>query len=246
MIAHFASSRFWIGLAAVALTLGSLWAGDPRYPELDDPFGPRHGPPPPQQDSRPNRPVDNRPPRPNADMPPPPMDSSADFDTETEVSMEQLVALERFLDMPPEHLAAIRQTIERVEAMSEQEKEALRSKIREFRQLQKDKIERYREVHQIWSDYPQDQRRLVHRYMVTLPREEAAEVRQALAGMNAEETFAYFKILHERAQALEKAGELPDLPESIRRWKERKERGDRNDRREREPETQDSSSRKDD
>lgn len=214
-------SRMIISLVVGSLVLGGLYADKPRYPELDDPFGPRHGPPPvmAQHDS----------------PPPPPMggkdvdaselidnlgdSSSAYNDPQAQVDLKQLQALERFLNTPPEQLARIRETIERVEAMSEEEKQALREKIGAFRQLEEDKIRKLRDIHQVWQGAPRDERQLVHRYMMSLPREEANGIREKIAEMPETEFQSYFESLLAKAKEADAAGQLPTMPESIRRWK---------------------------
>lgn len=226
-------SRPRILLAALslsALTLGGLFAQNQRYPGLPAPFAP----PPPPADS--------------VDAPPPPNnrpskeqrqeakrlinefnDSSATYDEEQSdrVTMEQLHALERFLEMPPEQLARIRQTIERVETMSPEEKDAIRARIAAFRNLEEEKINRIRKFHQVWSNLDPLERRLVHRYIMTLPRDEAEQIRQQTASMSAQEQLAQFNELLARAEAADAAGELPSMADNIRRW--RRDRRDNND-----------------
>jgi len=220
----FNSPRLLIGLLSGALALGCLFAEKPRYPELDDPFGPRHGPPPRHADLPERQPA------------PPPAaaeeqvnaselmseldNSSADYDEPAadHATMKQLHALERFLNTPPEQLAAIRQTIERVEAMSDEEKQAMLAKIENFRQLQKDKIDKLREIHRRWEGYPRQERHLVHRYMMSLTREQAMNVRREIARLQDEEFDAYFQNLLAQARSAEEAGELPSLAETVRHW----------------------------
>lgn len=232
MNAFIAHHRFFACLMAAFLALNCLVAEKPRYPDLSDPFGPRHGPPPMERGEGDH----NRPP------PPPRPDSrgesmnaseliddletveSNDETTESPVSLDQLRALERFLEMPPEQLARIRETIERVEAMPEEEKQALREKIQTFRHMEEEKIKKLRDIHRIWKDVPREERRLVHRYMMSMPKEEANAIRREIASLPREEFHDYFEGMLANAREAEAAGELPTLPESVRRWRRDKEK----------------------
>ncbi len=223
------SPRLLSCLLAGSLALSCLSAEPPpRYPELDDPFGPPPGPPPQMQADMP----------PHGQLPPPPLreqpgeridagellteleDSGVAYDDpESKVTLEQLHALERFLCMPPEQLARIRQTIERVEGMSEEEKEALKAKIAAFRKLEEEKIDKLRKMHNLWRGVPREQRMLVHRYMMSLPMEEANAIRKQCMQFEEQQFEACFQELVAKAEAADAAGELPSLPESVRRWR---------------------------
>lgn len=226
MSRFFPSPRFVICLLTGSLALGCLLAEKPRYPELDDPFGPRHGPPPRMSADLPERQPAPPPPKANerqmdaSELIDNLEDSSQQYDEPpSEVTMQQLQALERFLNTPPEQLARIRETIERVEAMSEEEKDALRAKIRTFRTLQRDKMEKLRDIHRLWQDVPRRDRHLVHRYMMSLPREEAAAVRVEIAQLDQRQFDEYFQGLLAKARAADEAGGLPNLADSVRRWR---------------------------
>ncbi|WP_309397201.1 DUF3106 domain-containing protein [Cerasicoccus maritimus] len=218
----------------VGLTISPLMAQYQRYPNLHAPFGP---PAKEQAGSRDDR------------LPPPPAipdeeerqqakeilseinnssnANTADGDAQGDrINMEQLHALQRFLEMPPEQLAKIRQTIERVEAMSEEEKAEIRAKIETFRQLQEDKIQKLKKSHRMWSNLQPEDRQLMHRYLMSLPREEADAIRRKAAKSTPEEQEAQFSVLLEEARAAEADGTLPSMSETIRKWRRERRDGD--------------------
>ncbi|MGE9294879.1 MAG: DUF3106 domain-containing protein [Puniceicoccales bacterium] len=142
-----------------------------------------------------------------------------------EISLEQLRSLESFLNMPPKQLAQVRAAIERIEAMSPEERDALRDKIREFREMREEKMHKLRKAYRAWKTFDPEQRWLVHRYVVSLPPEQAKELKQIVIGLNEDERRDYFLTLLEKARAAEAAGKLPDLVH----WKDGRPRHYRSD-----------------
>ncbi|MEO0795193.1 MAG: DUF3106 domain-containing protein [Verrucomicrobiota bacterium] len=201
-----------IGLLAAVLGVASSLLADRRYPELKDPFG-----------GRPQKPVSE-----TESAPPPPAperlqtgDSLQDIDPDLlfepldakdgQAQMEQLHALERFLEMPPEQLARIRVAIERVESMSDAEKEALRERIRSFRGMHEEKIAKIRDAHRHWKKMSREDRHVLHRYMMSLPREESMEIRKTIVGMEREERQQFIAGLVDQAREQDDLGNLPEI-----------------------------------
>ncbi|WP_309385554.1 DUF3106 domain-containing protein [Cerasicoccus frondis] len=237
-------SRFLLGLTSSALLIGMLQAENQRYPGLHAPFGsPPHqmeqggdSLPPPPPGMRPESAQDRQQAKKLLDEI---NDSSANAASADErISIEQLYALQRFLEMPPEQLAKIRQTIERVETMSDEEKAAIRAKIEAFRNLQEDKIQKFRDTHRMWSDLKPEDRRLLHRYVMSLPREEAEAIRESISQMSPEQQQAAFQALLEDARVAEAEGTLPSMADNIRKWRKDRREGDDNRWRKREREPQ--------
>ncbi|GHB96855.1 DUF3106 domain-containing protein [Cerasicoccus arenae] len=223
MSAQYFSPRFFLSLTVSVLAVGCLWADQPRYPGLDNPF---NAPPARKREMRPPPPLPDTPAAAegakqlmselNVD------DSSEYYDAEAKVSIEQLYALERFLETPPDQLARIRETIVRVEAMTPEERAAMREKIQAFRRLHQEKIDKVRAAHVRWKSYEPADRRLLHRYVMSLPKEQAKEIREQTMAMSPEEREAFFQALLTKAKEAEAQGALPDLPDSVRNWRDRK------------------------
>jgi len=96
----------------------------------------------------------------------------------------KLEMLERFLDMPPERLAQIRETIERVESMSDEEKERMRDQIAEYREMHQNKR---RKLLEAFERVPKEEREEMRDYWNSLSPEERKEQRQKLREMSPEE-----------------------------------------------------------
>lgn len=81
----------------------------------------------------------------------------------------ELMLLHRLLRMPPEHLARLRETVARVEAMSEEERDALRARLDEMIRKEggppADMLRRFESLD------PED-RAALRRHVLTLPPEE--------------------------------------------------------------------------
>jgi len=176
-----------------------------RYPELTDPFGP--SPDPASPVDRPRTDGGSNPEASGQLGAPgflkPPDDGDA--------GLRHLEALENFLNMPPDQLAQVRSTIERIEAMSEEEKARLRARIKEFRELHADQIQKLRQAHHTWQTLSGDDRRLIHRYMMSLPREETKEVRGRLLSLGVRERQQYLMSLLQSARLAQQSGDLPDI-----------------------------------
>lgn len=106
------------------------------------------------------------------------------FGDEDREEAMQLAMLERFLNMPPEKLAEIRETIEQVEAMSEEEREAMRQQIAEYRKL---RFEKRRALLDAFRKVPQEEREQMREYWQSLSPEEREQKRRTLREMSQEE-----------------------------------------------------------
>lgn len=213
MRAHLQSLAHSVGLVALLVALVSPDASARRYPGLIDPFGP---PPPDLGESIP---PPLPPPGEDGAPPPPPDGDQADIDAseifgddatadgET-LSPVQLAALERFLEMPPEKLANIREVIQRIEQMSEEEKAALRTRIRAFHELRREKAQRLQAAHRQWQAMSPQDRHLLRVYLISAPPETREDFRDAVASLSGEARENYVQSVLTQARAAEAAGEL--------------------------------------
>jgi len=83
---------------------------------------------------------------------------------------EEAALLDRFLSLPPEQLTQARQTIERIERMSPEERAALRERVRAQREA--GDRERSEGARQFWSELPPDQRRALRERLADFPPRE--------------------------------------------------------------------------
>lgn len=103
----------------------------------------------------------------------PPVDNFAALSpAEQKKKMQEIAMLDRFLKLPPDKLRRIRQTIEKIENMSFEEKEILRNQLQAYKSL-----------------HPRQQEDLRKRFD-RLPSEERAIMRQRWLQMTAEERIA--------------------------------------------------------
>lgn len=96
--------------------------------------------------------------------------------------------LQQLLKMKPAELANLRQTIERIECMTSEEKEKLRKRIGELDQMRPERVKAMRErfeaipretrdaMRQRWLDLPPEERHEWHKKLRTMSREERQAV----------------------------------------------------------------------
>ena len=106
--------------------------------------------------------------------------------------MQEMRLLHRFLSLPPERLQHLRETIERIENMSTEEKDELRSKIQEFHRLN---ATQRRRLEQTWKEMPSESRQKLHHHWQGMSPTERRRERRKLGQMNREERWQYHRRL---------------------------------------------------
>ena len=104
--------------------------------------------------------------------------------------------LQQLLKMEPAGLADLRQTIERIEQMTSDEKEKLRKRVEELNQMRPERVKAMRER---FESIPRDDREAMRQRWLNLPPEERQEWHQKLRAMDPEE----------RQKVLKEQGFLP-------------------------------------
>ena len=120
--------------------------------------------------------------------------------------MAEMALLDRLLSMPPERLSHLRQTIERVEGMSLEEREELRKKVRHFRHLHPRERSR---MFRNWEELPKETRTLLRRHWEGMSHEERRARRHELESMEIRERMKFHKELIHRLQAESKGEKSP-------------------------------------
>ena len=104
--------------------------------------------------------------------------------------------LQQLLKMEPAGLADLRQTIERIEHMTSDEKEKLRKRVEELNQMRPERVKAMRER---FESIPREDREAMRQRWLSLPPEERQEWHQKLRVMDPEE----------RQKVLQEQGFLP-------------------------------------
>ena len=104
--------------------------------------------------------------------------------------------LQQLLKMEPAGLASLRQTIERIEHMTPDEKEKLRKRIGELNQMRPERVKAMRDR---FESIPREDREAMRQRWLSLPPEERQEWHQKLRAMD----------LEERQKVLNEQGFLP-------------------------------------
>ena len=104
--------------------------------------------------------------------------------------------LQQLLKMEPAGLADLRQTIERIEQMTSDEKEKLRKRVDELNQMRPERVKAMRER---FESIPREDREAMRQRWLNLPPEERQEWHQKLRAMAPEE----------RQKVLKEQGFLP-------------------------------------
>ena len=99
-----------------------------------------------------------------------------------------LFALERLLQMSPDELRQLRETIARIEAMTPEERQEALEKIQDFRQLDRTRRD---ELRRRFREMPPAERRALLRYWASLSPSEARQERRKLRQMKPEQRRAY-------------------------------------------------------
>ncbi len=104
--------------------------------------------------------------------------------------------LQQLLKMEPAGLADLRQTIERIEQMTSDEKEKLRKRVDELNQMRPERVKAMRDR---FESIPREDREAMRQRWLNLPPEERQEWHQKLRAMDPEE----------RQKVLQEQGFLP-------------------------------------
>ena len=104
--------------------------------------------------------------------------------------------LQQLLKMEPAGLADLRQTIERIEQMTSDEKEKLRTRVEELNQMRPERVKAMRDR---FESIPREDREAMRQRWLNLPPEERQEWHQKLRAMDPEE----------RQKVLKEQGFLP-------------------------------------
>jgi predicted nuclease with TOPRIM domain len=104
--------------------------------------------------------------------------------------------LQQLLKMEPAHLVNLRQTIERIEQMTSDEKEKLRKRVDELNQMRPERVKAMRER---FESIPREEREAMRQRWLNLPPEERQDWHQKLRAMDPEE----------RQKVLQEQGFLP-------------------------------------
>lgn len=104
--------------------------------------------------------------------------------------------LQQLLKMEPAGLADLRQTIERIEHMTSDEKEKLRKRVEELNQMRPERVKAMRDR---FESIPREDREAMRQRWLNLPPEERQEWHQKLRAMDPEE----------RQKVLQEQGFLP-------------------------------------
>ena len=104
--------------------------------------------------------------------------------------------LQQLLKMEPAGLADLRQTIERIEQMTSDEKEKLRKRVDELNQMRPERVKAIRDR---FESIPREDREAMRQRWLNLPPEERQEWHQKLRAMDPEE----------RQKVLQEQGFLP-------------------------------------
>ena len=158
---------FLLYLGLWALVAGPAFAQVPSLPE-DLPK-----PPPLPQEMK-----DRAPARPPPDLPDPAK------------LIEQLKQLEELLSLSPEKLKSLRQTLEFIEKMNPQEREAMRIRLSQVTQLTEDLR---KEIDALAKTVPISERSNLSQFWLAASEEERETVRQKLASLDPDEQSQYLK-----------------------------------------------------
>ncbi len=128
-------------------------------------------------------------------MRPPPPPPSAPDDRQLR---EQLELFDQFLQLPPEKLRRMRQTIEAIERMSEEDRELFRVRIRQFTEMSPQMRE---EIRREGRGLPQQYQRVFSQYWLSLYPEQRERLRVRMEGMDEAERRDYLVAELDRFQA---------------------------------------------
>lgn len=108
----------------------------------------------------------------------------------------ETMLIKQLLEMSPEELAQMRQTIERIEKMSPEEKKQMQAKLEVFNKMDNEARDKLR---QRYADIPKETRQAMRQRWAEMSPEERRALRQRLKGLSPEE----------RADLMEAEGNLP-------------------------------------
>ncbi len=169
-------------VAAPGLASGSDAGSDPRGTSVRASSTPPPARPPPI----PEEILRTRPPAPPADRP------------DEGLLREQLEQLDSFLQLPPEKLQRMRQTIEMIERMNEEERAVLRMQIRQFTEVSS---EIRAEIRKVSESLPPRYHTLFNQYWLSLYPDQRSQLRDEMSALSSAEREAFLVARLDRFRA---------------------------------------------
>ncbi len=105
-------------------------------------------------------------------------------------SLQEMMLVERFLSLPPERLAEVRNSIELIQQMSPEEKERIRQQIKKFRRMSSGEREK---MHARWSAVSTERRNMMRSRFLSMSEEDRRAERDKLKSMTPEQRHQYFR-----------------------------------------------------
>ena len=104
--------------------------------------------------------------------------------------IHEMAMLDQFLRLPPEKLQLIRQTIEKIESMSPDEKESLRNQLQAFKRLHPRQQE---DIRKRFDRIPSEDRAIMRQHWLQMTTEERVAERRKVQQMSPEERHQYHR-----------------------------------------------------
>lgn len=114
-----------------------------------------------------------------------------DLPTESEMRA-QLMQLERFLELSPDKIRQMRTTLQRIEAMSPEEREALRQRLSHIRTANLPQHEEFQRNEAVMDSFSPEDRELIRDYWLHLDEAERVQRQRILAAMHEEQRRRYW------------------------------------------------------
>ena len=133
-----------------------------------------------------------------------------DMPSEGNDGMQEMMLVDRFLKLPPERISHMRQTLERLEKMTADEKESLRQRIQQYKRLHP---REQSQLHRNWERVSPEHRALMRQRWQEMSEEERRLEREKVQKMSADDRRGYY------GDKLEAAGvpRPPDRPRYLDR-----------------------------
>ncbi|MEM8868429.1 MAG: DUF3106 domain-containing protein [Verrucomicrobiota bacterium] len=109
---------------------------------------------------------------------------TGDHTPERDRASKQTLLLHSLMKMSPEELAELRETIERIEAMPEEERESIRQRLRQLEKMDPKKVEKIRKR---FEAIPEEKRKAMRERWFAMSPKERREWREKLLSMTEEE-----------------------------------------------------------
>jgi hypothetical protein len=113
----------------------------------------------------------------------------ADKPSEGKDGMQEMMLVDRFLRLPPERISHMRQTLERLEKMTADEKESLRQRIQQYKSLHP---REQSQLHRNWERVSSEHRERMRQRWREMSEKERRLEREKVQKMSAEERRDYY------------------------------------------------------